>query len=101
MLYPPCTLYVVQCKTPRTWYVGTTLREKHKRFQEHFDRFQIVKGEMIPPGHRGVLLSTRTYERFLKHRVARELDKIKKSIEQEGKSLEDDELLQAQVRRWS
>lgn len=71
------------------------------RFKTHFDRFQIVKGEMIPPGHRGVLLSKRTHERFLKHRVARELDKIKKSIEQEGKSLEEDELLQAQVRRLS
>ena len=35
--YPPCTLYVVQCRTPRTWYVGTTLREKYKRFEEHFD----------------------------------------------------------------
>ena len=37
MIYPPCTLYVVQCETPRTWYVGTTLRQKHKRFQEHFE----------------------------------------------------------------
>ena len=36
MLYPPCTLYVVQCRTPRTWYVGTTLRRKEKRFKEHF-----------------------------------------------------------------
>ena len=36
MSIPPCTLYVVQCKTPRTWYVGTTLRQKHKRFHEHF-----------------------------------------------------------------
>ena len=34
--YPPCTLYVVQCNTPRTWYVGTTLRARHKRFAEHF-----------------------------------------------------------------
>lgn len=37
MLYPPCTLYVVQCETPRTWYVGTTLRRKYKRFAEHFE----------------------------------------------------------------
>ena len=35
MIYPPCTLYVVQCGTPRTYYVGTTLRQKEKRFQEH------------------------------------------------------------------
>ena len=31
-----CTLYVVECVTPNTWYVGTTCREKHKRFEEHF-----------------------------------------------------------------
>ena len=36
MIYPPCTLYVVKCKSPRTWYVGTTVRQKHKRFEEHF-----------------------------------------------------------------
>lgn len=37
MIYPPCTLYVVACRTPRHFYVGTTLRQKHKRFGEHFD----------------------------------------------------------------
>jgi predicted GIY-YIG superfamily endonuclease len=36
-MHPPCTLYVVECVTPKTWYVGTTTRQKHKRFQEHFD----------------------------------------------------------------
>jgi len=33
----PCTLYVVQCDTPRTYYVGTTYRHKMKRFKEHFE----------------------------------------------------------------
>ena len=36
MLYPPCTLYVIECETPRTFYVGTTYRQKQKRFDEHF-----------------------------------------------------------------
>ncbi len=36
MLYPPVTLYVVQCITPDTYYVGTTVRQKAKRFEEHF-----------------------------------------------------------------
>ena len=36
MIYPPCTLYVVQCMTHGHYYVGTTLRQKHKRFAEHF-----------------------------------------------------------------
>ena len=32
---PPCTLYVIRCKTPGKWYVGTTYRQKQKRFDEH------------------------------------------------------------------
>ena len=35
MQFPPCTLYVVQCKTPGRYYVGTTYREKSVRFNEH------------------------------------------------------------------
>ena len=37
MLYPPVTLYVVQCETPKTYYVGTTYRHKKKRYAEHFE----------------------------------------------------------------
>lgn len=70
-------------------------------FAEHFDRFRIVEGEMIPSNQRGLLISKRTHERFLKHKVARELDRIKQEIEQEGRSLEEDELLQGRVRRLS
>ena len=36
---PPCTLYVIRCRTPRHFYVGTTLRNKHTRFQEHIDGY--------------------------------------------------------------
>lgn len=36
-MYPPVTLYIVECETPDTYYVGTTLRQKQKRFKEHFD----------------------------------------------------------------
>ena len=35
-MYPPCTLYVVQCETPKTFYIGTTYRHKKKRYDEHF-----------------------------------------------------------------
>ena len=35
-LYPPCTLYVILCMRPRTYYVGTTSCDKRKRFHEHF-----------------------------------------------------------------
>ena len=30
-----CILYVIQCETPRTWYVGTTLSTMHHRLQQH------------------------------------------------------------------
>ena len=36
MIYHPCTLYVVKCKTPGRYYVGTTYRNKFTRFAEHF-----------------------------------------------------------------
>ena len=36
-MYPPCTLYVLECKTPKTFYVGTTYRQKKKRYREHFE----------------------------------------------------------------
>ena len=38
-LYPPCTLYVIRCKTPRHFYVGTTLRRARVRYQEHKDGY--------------------------------------------------------------
>jgi predicted GIY-YIG superfamily endonuclease len=35
-MFPPVTLYVMKCKTPKTYYVGTTYRQKKKRYAEHF-----------------------------------------------------------------
>ena len=35
--YPPCTLYVILCQTPKTFYVGTTYRSLSKRLAEHFE----------------------------------------------------------------
>ena len=35
-MFPPVTLYVIECETPKTFYVGTTYRHKKKRFDEHF-----------------------------------------------------------------
>lgn len=36
MIYPPCSLYVIQCETPRHYYVGTTNCRLKKRLDEHF-----------------------------------------------------------------
>ncbi len=70
-------------------------------FKTHFDRFEIARGEMIPPNQRGILISKRTHERFLKHKVARGLDRVKQEMELEGRTIADDELLEARVRRLS
>ena len=60
-------------------YIGTDTAA----FDELFDMFEIVKGEMIPPGQRGFLFSDRMYERQAKHAVARRLDRIKELREQD------------------
>lgn len=76
-------------------YLGTDL----ERFRGAFESFRMVRGELVPPGKRGMLLSHRTAERYLKNRVARELDALKRSIEEDGKSIEGDPLLESQVRQ--
>ncbi|MGM0578903.1 MAG: ABC transporter permease [Myxococcota bacterium] len=53
-------------------YLGTDI----PAFTKHFDRFQMVRGEPVPPGRRGILLSERFWEERLKHKIARDLDRI-------------------------
>ncbi|RMG17941.1 MAG: FtsX-like permease family protein [Deltaproteobacteria bacterium] len=53
-------------------YLGTDL----DRFAKEFDRFELVEGEMVPRGRHGMLLSSRYTDRWLKHPVARMLDRI-------------------------
>ena len=67
-----------------------------KAFSNHFDRFEIVAGEMIPEGKRGLLLSNRFYEKFVKNKVARELDEIQEELEA-GKTISSDSLLENRV----
>jgi ABC-type lipoprotein release transport system permease subunit len=85
------------------------------RFREHFDRFQVEKGQRIPDGKRGVMISNRSYEEWLKNRVAREFDRLDEEIEEQrdsrilgGTALEDvfydgviaeDDVLQHQIER--
>lgn len=58
-------------------YLGTVPRS----FEEAFSQFEIVKGERIPPGKRGFLFSNYFYETFVKHRIARRFDLIKKRMD--------------------
>ncbi len=53
-------------------------------FARAFDRFQIVKGEEIPPDHRGLLMSDRTFEQTVKHPVAVELDLLGRTLKRSG-----------------
>lgn len=66
-------------------YIGTDT----EAFDEFFEMFEVVKGEMIPPGQRGFLFSDRMYERQAKHTVARRLDRIKELREQD-RTISDD-----------
>jgi ABC-type lipoprotein release transport system permease subunit len=58
-------------------YVGTDLDS----FSKSFDRMEIVDGQAVPPGRRGMLLSKFTYEQFLKLKTARRLDLIKEAVD--------------------
>lgn len=56
-------------------------------FESSFSQFEIVKGERIPEGMRGFLFTDYYYENEVKHRIARRLDQIKKSMEKDGESI--------------
>lgn len=75
--------------------IGTDLEQ----FASSFDRFYIVRGEAVPPGRRGFLLSNRTYEKVIKNRVARELDDIRTRVVEKGERIADSQLLQEQIAR--
>jgi len=47
------------------------------RFSENFSSFQITQGTIIPEGERGYLIAQRVYNKRVKNKVAKELDKIK------------------------
>lgn len=53
-------------------YLGTDL----DAFAERFDRFRIVQGTRVPPGHRGLLINQKFADAQLKLKVARLLDEI-------------------------
>src|SRR5690554_52314 len=70
-----------------------------QKFAEYFDRFRIVKGQMIPPGEHGVLVSERAYDQWLKNPVARRLDRLEHEIHYEGRNIATDTLLQNDIKR--
>jgi ABC-type lipoprotein release transport system permease subunit len=75
-------------------YLGTDLA----LFAESFDRFEVVRGEVVPPGTVGMLVSERFLEKQAKHKVARDLDAIKELVDQ-GVSIDAIPAIQDMVRR--
>lgn len=75
-------------------YVGTD----PQMFKEKFPQFEIVKGEMIPPGTRGFLFHDFFYENMVKHRIARRLDQIKKKMKDDKLTIAGSKELQDQIK---
>ena len=78
-------------------YIGTDVQ----LFAKSFDRFKIVKGEMIPEGRRGFLISETMYDRMVKHPTARQFDEIYEAVTESGRVIATDEALENQVERMS
>ena len=75
-------------------YLGTDT----PAFRANFDRFEVIRGEAVPDNHRGIVLSERFYEKFIKHKVARDLDHIKKKRDA-GQTIADEPLLRHRAGR--
>ncbi len=75
-------------------YLGTNLTD----FQKNFPQFEIVKGQMLPEGEKGFLIHDFVYETFVKNRVARRLDAIKKDLDEHQKTIASSKELQDQLK---
>lgn len=75
-------------------YVGTDLES----FAESFNRLEIVDGQAVPKGQRGIILSKYFYEEYVKLKTARRLDKIKEAMETRGAKIATDQELQRFVK---
>jgi len=73
-------------------YVGTDV----EGFFRAFSLAEVVEGEPIPPGQRGVLVGKQYAEEWLKLKNARRLDQLKDMRDRRGKRIAKDEELQ----RW-
>jgi ABC-type lipoprotein release transport system permease subunit len=75
-------------------YVGTDV----DAFFQAFPLAEVVKGERIPTGRRGVLVGKQYAEEWLKLKNARRLDQLKDARDRRGKRIAKDEELQRWVR---
>ena len=76
-------------------YVGTDPAE----FAARFERFELVEGRTIPEGKRGFLFNQNSYDKHVKHKVARELDRIHEEVTVRGRRIANDPTLAERVAR--
>lgn len=76
-------------------YAGTDLDQ----FKASFDRMVIADGEMVPRGHRGMLLSKYLYEHQFKLRIATRLDDIHEGLHDEKRTIAADPDLQHLIKQ--
>ncbi len=76
-------------------YVGTDL----DAYQKAFDRMEVVDGQKVPAGHRGILLSKYVYEQMFKLKAAHRLDQIQEALTVKNKKIAKDPDLQDLVKQ--
>lgn len=75
-------------------YMGTDL----DAFSQAFERMQIVDGQMVPKGQRGMLIPKFFYEEAFKLKHARRLDRIKEEMEENEATIAEDAELKRLVK---
>ncbi len=76
-------------------YIGTDI----DAFMANFDRFELVRGERVPPGAHGLLVNQHFYDQVAKNKVARMFDDLKKALREDSKTLAGDPLLQSKAKQ--
>ncbi len=76
-------------------YAGTDVDS----FSKSFDRMEVVDGQPIPSGKRGMLLSKYIYENQFKLKIAHRLDQINEALTEQSKKIATDPDLQLMVKQ--
>lgn len=68
------------------YYVGTDI----DLYRKNFSKFEMVEGDALPVGQRGIMLSKKVRETQLKNLVARIFDRLKKRVQKNGVPIKGD-----------
>ncbi len=70
-------------------------------FARTFPRFEVIQGEAVPTGHRGILLNETMVEQWIKNPLARELDAVLAAVTKDGEVIGTSGTLYDKVQRMS